>query len=185
MPDEFDYKNYKSIEDFGKTLEGSKYYHDLYLKAVNHPMRREILKIINSSNEISEKELFSLLMKHKILTLVLTLILIPNFALAARSKYARPENVDPGSEEHFEKVEKEEKKEDPHKNDRSAINQAIDERYRFQRKYQSEIVITGGRIIAPLFTVFHYQDYALVTVLPYILAQNFEPDWNHDFIVRL
>ena len=68
MPDEFDYKNYKSIEDFGKTLEGSKYYHDLYLKAVNHPIRREILKIINSSDEISENKLFSSLIKQKILT---------------------------------------------------------------------------------------------------------------------
>ena len=46
MPDEFDFKNYKSMKDYGKSLEGSKYLHDLYLKAVNHPVRREILEML-------------------------------------------------------------------------------------------------------------------------------------------
>jgi hypothetical protein len=38
MPDESDFKDFKSIEEFEKTVEGSKYFHDLYLKAVNHPI---------------------------------------------------------------------------------------------------------------------------------------------------
>jgi len=73
MSDEFDdfefenYSNFKTIEDFSKTVEGSKYYHDLYLKAVNHPIRREILKIVNDSNEILEKRLFNQLYEKEIL----------------------------------------------------------------------------------------------------------------------
>ena len=70
MPDEFEFENYKdfkTIEDFSKTVESSKYYHDLYLKAVNHPIRREILKIVNDSNEILEKKLFNQLSKKEIL----------------------------------------------------------------------------------------------------------------------
>ncbi|MHA1439181.1 MAG: hypothetical protein ACTSPD_16540 [Promethearchaeota archaeon] len=63
MSDEFDYKNFKNIEDFLKTLESSKYYHSLYLKAVNHPIRRKILKIINEINPISKKQLFEKLNK--------------------------------------------------------------------------------------------------------------------------
>ena len=53
MPDESDFKDYTSIEDYGKTLEGSKYFHDLYLKAVNHPVRREILTLLSVKGEIS------------------------------------------------------------------------------------------------------------------------------------
>ncbi|GAH23608.1 unnamed protein product [marine sediment metagenome] len=70
MPDEFEFENYsdfKTIEEFSKTVEGSKYYHDLYLKAVNHPIRREILKIVNESNEILEKKLFNQLSENGIL----------------------------------------------------------------------------------------------------------------------
>jgi len=70
MPDEFEFENYsdfKKIEDFSKTVESSKYYHDLYLKAVNHPIRREILKIVNDSNEILEKKLFNQLSENEIL----------------------------------------------------------------------------------------------------------------------
>ena len=70
MPDEFEFENYsdfKTIEDFSKTVESSKYYHDLYLKAVNHPIRREILKIVNDSNEILEKRLFNQLSEKEIL----------------------------------------------------------------------------------------------------------------------
>ncbi|MBY9008849.1 MAG: hypothetical protein KGD74_03175, partial [Candidatus Lokiarchaeota archaeon] len=37
--------------------EGSKYMHDLYLRAVNHPVRREILEIVNKTEKISKKEL--------------------------------------------------------------------------------------------------------------------------------
>ncbi|MHA1535098.1 MAG: hypothetical protein ACTSP8_10270 [Promethearchaeota archaeon] len=46
MPDEFDFHQYKSMDEYSKTMEGSKYLHDLYLKAVNHPVRREILEIV-------------------------------------------------------------------------------------------------------------------------------------------
>jgi len=61
MPDEFDFKNYESMEDYGKTVEGSKYLHSLYLKAVNHPVRREILTIVNEAKKISKKKLFDIL----------------------------------------------------------------------------------------------------------------------------
>ena len=57
MPDEFDFKNYKTIEEFSKTVEGTRYLHDLYLKAVNHPVRREILEIINKTIKISKNDL--------------------------------------------------------------------------------------------------------------------------------
>jgi hypothetical protein len=70
MPNEFNNTNYskfKSIEDYGKTLEGSKYYHDLYLKAVNHPIRREILEIIRRSTRISGSHLYEELKRKKIL----------------------------------------------------------------------------------------------------------------------
>jgi len=70
MPDEFEFENYsdfKTIEDFSKTVESSKFYHDLYLKAVNHPIRREILKIVNDSNEILEERLFNQLSEKEIL----------------------------------------------------------------------------------------------------------------------
>ena len=59
MPDEFDFKNYKSLEDFSKTLEGNKYMHSLYLKAVNHPIRREILTIVNKAKRISKDDLIA------------------------------------------------------------------------------------------------------------------------------
>ena len=61
MPDEFDFKNYKSMEEYGKTVEGSKYLHSLYLKAVNHPVRREILIIVNEAKRISKVKLFEIL----------------------------------------------------------------------------------------------------------------------------
>ena len=57
MPDESDYKDYKSIEEFGKTMEGSKYFHDLYLKAVNHPVRREILILLSKNDGSSQNYL--------------------------------------------------------------------------------------------------------------------------------
>lgn len=63
MPDEFDFKNYKSMEEFGKTIEGTKYLHDLYLKAVNHPIRREILVIINKAKRISKNDLIKILIE--------------------------------------------------------------------------------------------------------------------------
>jgi len=66
MPEEFDFKNYKSIEEFSKTVEGSKYFHGLYLKAVNHPIRREILIAINDKQRIARKELLDQLIERNI-----------------------------------------------------------------------------------------------------------------------
>ena len=67
MPNEFDFHKYKSMEEFSKTMEGSKYLHDLYLKAVNHPVRRVILEIVNKTEKISKKELLKALIEKKII----------------------------------------------------------------------------------------------------------------------
>ncbi len=67
MPNEFDFKNYKSMEEFSQTTEGSKYLHDLYLKAVNHPVRREILEIVNKAKKISKKELLKELIEKNVI----------------------------------------------------------------------------------------------------------------------
>ncbi len=61
MPDESDFKNFKTMEEFGKSVEGSRYLHDLYLKAVNHPIRREILEIVNKETRISRRVLLEIL----------------------------------------------------------------------------------------------------------------------------
>ncbi len=68
MPDEFDFKDYESMEDYGKTVEGTKYLHSLYLKAVNHPIRREILTIVNKANKISRNNLFEILKDNDIVS---------------------------------------------------------------------------------------------------------------------
>lgn len=65
MPDEF--KKYDPVEDMCKTLNGNRYYHDLYLKAVNNPIRREILNIVNKANKISKVRLFNILSEKEIL----------------------------------------------------------------------------------------------------------------------
>ncbi len=67
MPDEFEFREYKSLEDYMKTLEGSTYYHGLLLRAVNHPIRKEILKIVNRQKRITHTELFLELKKENIL----------------------------------------------------------------------------------------------------------------------
>ncbi len=67
MPDDFDFKNYKSIEEFGKSVEGVRYLHDLYLKAVNHPIRREILNIVNKEKRILKEDLLNLLLENDII----------------------------------------------------------------------------------------------------------------------
>jgi len=67
MPDEFDFKNYKSMEEYSQTMEGTKYLHDLYLKAVNHPVRREILEIVNKAKKISKKELLKILIEKNVI----------------------------------------------------------------------------------------------------------------------
>ncbi len=65
MPDDF--KNSETVEEICKNLDGNRYYHDLYLKAVNHPIRREVLKIINKSNNISRNKLFEILSENEII----------------------------------------------------------------------------------------------------------------------
>jgi len=67
MPDEFDFHKYKTMEEYSKTLEGTKYLHDLYLKAVNHPVRREILEIVNKTKRISKKELLQVLVENNVI----------------------------------------------------------------------------------------------------------------------
>ncbi len=67
MPDEFDFKNYKTMDEFSKSVEGTRYLHDLYLKAVNHPIRREILNIINDMERISKNKLLSKLIEDDII----------------------------------------------------------------------------------------------------------------------
>ena len=67
MPDESDFRNYKSLEEYMETPEGSKYYHDLFMRAVSHPIRREILNIVNESKRISNPELFLKLKSENIL----------------------------------------------------------------------------------------------------------------------
>ena len=66
MPDDF--KDYKTVEEVCKTLDGSREYHALYLRAVNHPIRKEILTIINKLNKISRSSLFEFLYEKKLLT---------------------------------------------------------------------------------------------------------------------
>ena len=66
-PDEFDFSKYKTHEEFAKTVEGTRYLHSLYLKAVNHPIRREILVIVNGVKKISKKDLIKKLLEENII----------------------------------------------------------------------------------------------------------------------
>jgi hypothetical protein len=68
MPDEFDFKNYKSLEEYSETLEGSKYFHGLYLRAVNHPIRRVILHVVNEREKISKDEIYQILTNEKLVS---------------------------------------------------------------------------------------------------------------------
>ncbi|MHA1671257.1 MAG: hypothetical protein ACTSV5_11880 [Promethearchaeota archaeon] len=36
-------------------MKGYKYYHNLYLKAINHPVRREILNLLSKNEECSKE----------------------------------------------------------------------------------------------------------------------------------
>ncbi|GAH73596.1 unnamed protein product [marine sediment metagenome] len=67
MPDEFDFHKYKSMEEYSKTMEGSKYLHDLYLRAVNHPVRKEILILVNKFKKIPKKELLKVLIEKNLI----------------------------------------------------------------------------------------------------------------------
>lgn len=68
MPDESDFKDYKAMEEYGKTVEGTKYLHSLYLKAVNHPIRREILVVVNSAKKISKSDLLEILINNELIS---------------------------------------------------------------------------------------------------------------------
>jgi hypothetical protein len=68
MPDEHDFKDYKSIEEFSKTIEGTNYYHSLYMKAVSHPIRRRILKIIFNQKSIDYPKLLSILINENVIS---------------------------------------------------------------------------------------------------------------------
>ncbi|MFX1374830.1 MAG: hypothetical protein ACFFA0_03355 [Promethearchaeota archaeon] len=68
MPNEFDFKNYKSMEEYSKTVEGTKYLHSLYLKAVNHPIRREILTLVNKVKKISKENLLKTLIDKNVIS---------------------------------------------------------------------------------------------------------------------
>jgi hypothetical protein len=68
MPDESDFKDFKSIEEFEKTVEGSKYFHDLYLKAVNHPVRREILTLLSRNDGLTKKILIDQLLERGLIS---------------------------------------------------------------------------------------------------------------------
>ncbi|MFX1593376.1 MAG: hypothetical protein ACFFCL_11855, partial [Promethearchaeota archaeon] len=56
-----------TMEEYSKTVEGTKYLHDLYLKAVNNPIRREILNILNKLTRISKSKLLKKLIEDKII----------------------------------------------------------------------------------------------------------------------
>ncbi|MFX1501876.1 MAG: hypothetical protein ACFFDH_13005, partial [Promethearchaeota archaeon] len=56
-----------SMEDYSKTVEGTNYLHSLYLRAVNNPVRREILTIVNNLKRISRKDLLNRLLTEKII----------------------------------------------------------------------------------------------------------------------
>jgi len=51
----------KTIDDYLGSVESSRYYHDLYLKAVNHPIRRSILKYIHQKGTVSKYKLIQYL----------------------------------------------------------------------------------------------------------------------------
>ncbi len=68
MPDNYEFKKDKRFEDYEESLEANRYIHDAYLKAINHPIRREILKLILENKEgLSEDQLFGQLKEYEVL----------------------------------------------------------------------------------------------------------------------
>jgi len=63
----------ESWSEHNKTNDETRDFHYLYMKAVNHPIRREILVIVNEKISISEKELFNELKGKDILNDINTL----------------------------------------------------------------------------------------------------------------
>ncbi|MGV9198766.1 MAG: hypothetical protein ACOC44_08285 [Promethearchaeia archaeon] len=57
MPKDAQDEKKKTIDDYLGSVESSRYYHDLYLKAVNHPIRRAILDYINQEGSVSKDKL--------------------------------------------------------------------------------------------------------------------------------
>jgi hypothetical protein len=100
MPDEFDFKDYKSLEEYAKTLEGSKYFHGLYLRAVNHPIRRQILHLVNKREKMSKDELFQELQSENLVSEVSILEYNLDFLVKALCI----EKVDQNSEIYYKKT---------------------------------------------------------------------------------
>lgn len=69
MPDDYQFKKDKRFEDYENSLEANRYIHDTYLKAINHPIRREILKLfINKDKPLSKNYIFNQLKKRDLIT---------------------------------------------------------------------------------------------------------------------
>ena len=61
MPKEENFEKIKRPEDFLSSIEGNQKFHDIYLKAINNPFRREVLKIINKEGQLSQQNLLEIL----------------------------------------------------------------------------------------------------------------------------
>ncbi len=61
MPKEVNFEKLKLSEEFLSSIEGNQKLHDNYLKAINNPFRREILKIINKEGKLSQQNIFEIL----------------------------------------------------------------------------------------------------------------------------
>jgi DNA-binding transcriptional ArsR family regulator len=69
MPDDYEFRKHKKFEDYEESLEANRYIHDAYLKAINHPVRRKILKLIlQAEDPLSEDEIFRELKEQDLIT---------------------------------------------------------------------------------------------------------------------
>lgn len=69
MPDDYQFKKDKRFEDYENSLEANRYIHDTYLKAINHPIRREILKLfINKDLPLTKNDIFIQLKEQDLIT---------------------------------------------------------------------------------------------------------------------
>lgn len=69
MPDEYEFRKHKKFEDYEESLEANRYIHDAYLKAINHPVRRKVLKLIlQAEDPLNEDEIFRKLKEQDLIT---------------------------------------------------------------------------------------------------------------------
>jgi len=69
MPDDYQFKKDKRFEDYENSLEANRYIHDTYLKAINHPIRRAILKLfLKNDKPLSKNEIFNQLKQKDLIT---------------------------------------------------------------------------------------------------------------------